>query len=87
MIFFLSYVNILTVNYLCVECFEYSELMKKFKKEKTSWTELTGLTTGSKVRKRDTNVSFSLCRGRVNISVTLEYLKNYGLIFYLSDCT
>lgn len=70
--FFLSYVNILTINYLCVECFEYSELMKKFKKVKTSWTELTGLTTDSRVRKRDTNESISLCRGRVNISVTLE---------------
>jgi len=46
--------------------------MKKFKKEKTSLTELAGFTTESRVKKRDTNVSFSLCRGRINISVNLE---------------
>ncbi|XP_060865933.1 serine protease persephone-like isoform X1 [Metopolophium dirhodum] len=62
------------------KCLEYSKLMKKFKKEKTSLTELTGFTTESRVRKRDTN-SFSVnCEADLKSSVmniVVEKNKNF----------
>ncbi|KAL4098818.1 hypothetical protein QTP88_023346 [Uroleucon formosanum] len=60
----------------CQKCFEYSELMKKFKKVKTSWTELTGLTTDSRVRKRDTNeIMHIVVEKYKNVTNKLQYTE------------